>query len=151
MSGNGDPPRINPRHRLQECQGCHHIIELLGREQHKLQALTSVFSLRFLFAAQHVLQEWCLACRWTMTPAKGIEKRVPARNETWCQRVGCLGDRHSRSVVSVGAPRSVIEQDSRKRARASWFPEIPLQLELSTRELDLLRDHRWRGLPSGEQ
>src|ERR1051326_900206 len=132
MTDYGNPTTINPGYCPQEFQSCHHIIELLRRKQHELQMLTSIVSLRIFFAMQHVLQKWSLAAGWTMTAPKSVQKRISALEEEWCQYISRLGNRHSRGVVSIGAARSVIEQDSGERAGSSWLPKIGLQSNLST-------------------
>src|SRR5215467_11625248 len=104
--------------------------------------LTSRFSLQLLFATQHILHKWCLASGWTMPAAKGIQKRIPMLNEKWSQYGGRLSNRHTGGVVSIGAAGPMIEQNSRKRASAGRFPQIPVQAKLSTRKLDDLRRHR---------
>src|SRR5438034_2837653 len=101
MAGDSDSVRIDPWLCFQQSQRCHHIIELVGCQQHELQVLTGFLSFRFLLATQDILHEWCLAGGRTMTSPKRIEKRVAVLDEKWSQNAGCLRDRHPCGVVSI--------------------------------------------------
>lgn len=109
-----------------------------------MQLLSRVSTLGFrLF--QKVLHKWTLVGGKTLAPTAKIKEGVTVLKKDRSKIGSGLGHRPASRMLRVVSARAMIEQNSRKRAWTSGFPEIPLQVQLAASHIGDLRSGRGRG------
>lgn len=120
MSSDRDAVSVDMRQLFQERQTGHHVIQVVGSEQTKLQTLSSFFSVRHFLALQKFLHEITLICRESLPASKKVKEGVAVLDEYRTKSFRCLGDQERTGMHRVRTAGAVIEEHRGKRAAIVW-------------------------------
>jgi hypothetical protein len=121
-----DTVGIDLPERLQKRQGSETVVEMIRGHPDEIQVVSSLLSLRALFALSQVADEGSLVCRDAFPAAKREQEHVAVLREHGPEYLCGGGDRKRRRMLLRAVAATMVEQHGRKGPRSGRLPKVRL-------------------------